>query len=79
MVWGQRSKLVMSLPKGTILPGYLAVYEFLSYDVAATNDEVNRRLREHITRPIRGSGGGGMTYRPGTLYSAAMGPALKAK
>lgn len=73
VTWGQRSQLVRAEPAGIPWPGYLAVYEYSAYDIGAANDEVNRRLAEHITRPLIFTAKGGHTW-----YAGAMGPALHA-
>ncbi len=72
--WGQRSKKTDILPAGAQFPDYLADYAYSAYDIAAANAEVNRRLAEHITRPIPFPAKGGHTW-----YAAAIGPALPGK
>jgi hypothetical protein len=51
MVWGVRGKLVSASPDAKA-PGYLALYQFRSFNLRATIDEVNRRLKEQVTRPF---------------------------
>ncbi len=72
--WGQRSKKADILPAGAQFPDYLADYAYSAYDIPAANAEVNRRLAEHITRPIPFPAKGGHTW-----YAAAVGPALPGK
>ncbi len=74
VVWGQRAVRVRVEPGTAAWPGYLATYEYRAYDVPAANDEVNRRLQEHITRPLTFTSQGGHTW-----YSEATGPLLHAK
>lgn len=50
MVWGLRARLVTEASEGAPAPGYLAVYQFRSYDLAATIAEVDRRLDRGIIR-----------------------------
>ncbi len=71
MVWGARSKLVAIEPAGTVFPGYLAAYEFQSYDLDGSIAEVIRRLRTGITRPFpKGSFGKGVL----NFYLSPIGP-----
>ncbi len=51
MIWGLRARLVSASP-GAKAPAYLALYQFRSFNLRATIDEVNRRLKEQITRPF---------------------------
>jgi hypothetical protein len=69
--WGQRFKRADILPATAEFPAYLADYEYSAYDIAAANAEVNRRLAEHITRPIPFPAKGGHTW-----YAAPIGPVL---
>jgi hypothetical protein len=52
MVWGLRARLVTAATEGADAPGYLAVYQFRSYDLAATIAEINRRLKAGIVRAL---------------------------
>lgn len=50
MQWGVRGRLVSQKPDEFGAPRYMALYEFRSFDLAATKAEVGRRLTEHITQ-----------------------------
>jgi len=52
MVWGLRARLVTAATEGADAPGYLAVYQFRSYDLAATIAEINRRLKAGMVRAL---------------------------
>lgn len=52
MQWGGRGRLVSQTPEEFGAPRYMAVYEFKSYDLKATMAEVDRRLKEQITKPF---------------------------
>jgi hypothetical protein len=49
---GDRGKLAKVLPASKSAPGYVAYYEFQTYDLSASIGEVDRRLRDGITRPF---------------------------
>lgn len=51
MIWGLRARLVSQTP-GTAAPAYLALYQFRSFNLRATIDEVDRRLKTQTTRPF---------------------------
>src|SRR5262249_1691382 len=48
-LWGTRGKLVKGPSAVRAAPGYVAYYEFQTYDLNVSMAEVSRRLREGIT------------------------------
>ena len=48
-LWGQREKLVANKTPFRDAPGYLAEYEFQTYDLGVSSDEVGRRLKVGLT------------------------------
>jgi len=52
MVWALRARLVPESSEGALAPLYLAVYQFRSYDLAATIAEIDRRLGAGIVRAL---------------------------
>lgn len=65
-LWGDRAKLAKVLPPSKSVPGYVAYYEFQTYDLGASIGEVDRRLRDGLTRPFPpgaiGRAGGMLVY-----------------
>lgn len=51
MMWGVRARLVSQTPDAKA-PAYLALYQFRSFDLRATIEEVDRRLKDQTTRPF---------------------------
>ena len=52
MQWGARGRLVSQTPEEFAAPRYVALYEFKSFDLKATMDEIDRRLKDKITKPF---------------------------
>jgi hypothetical protein len=65
-LWGEREKLVANKTPGRGAQGYLAMYEFQTYDLGVSIAEVRRRLKVGLTHPFPK----GSTVAPSmTLYA----------
>ncbi len=75
---GDRAKLAKVLPASKSAPGYVAYYEFQTYDLGASVGEVDRRLRDGLTRPFPpgaiGRTGGMLVY-----YAKPIGAKVQAR
>jgi predicted TIM-barrel fold metal-dependent hydrolase len=72
--WGQRYELADNETPSTRVPRYLALYEFKSYELAATSAEIERRVRDGLTRMSTA-----MAPDPMVYYMSPLGPLARAK